>query len=61
MSLYDPPHLEPRVYVPCTCGTKELYHHPSCATQDETHPAWDKARESVERNARYWFGPKGRK
>lgn len=60
MSLYDPPHLEPRVYVACTCGAKGLHHHELCATQDRTHPAWDAARDKADRNARDWFGPKGR-
>ncbi len=63
MSLHDPPHLEPRIYVPCTCGAagrNALRHEPHCATQDTSHEAWEAASEKVEGNAREWFGRKGR-
>ena len=53
VSLYDPPHLDPRVYVACTCRG-EFFHLPTCATQDPKHPAWEKARETVERNWTEW-------
>lgn len=58
MSLREPPHLDARVYVTCTCGTMGLYHSNLCAVLDPNHPSWIKAQETVERNARYWFGPK---
>ena len=61
MSLTDPPHMEPRLYVKCTCGTKGLYHHELCAVLDPKHPSWDAARDAVDRNARAWFGVKGAK
>lgn len=60
MSLCDPPHLDPRTYVACTCGATELRHDDSCATQDPEHPSWERAMEVVERNERYWHGKKRR-
>ncbi len=59
MSLYNPPHLDASVFAPCTCGTTELRHRDYCAVVDEAHPAREKAREQAQRQARYWFWPKG--
>lgn len=58
MSLYDEPSFSVSEYTPCTCGvTDGLHHHDRCAKVDETHPAREKARDTVKRQARWWFGP----
>jgi hypothetical protein len=58
MSLTDPPNLSVSAYAPCTCGmrTDPLRHDDSCAKVDRNHSAQGAALETVERNARYWYG-----
>lgn len=57
MSLYDPPSFSVSEYAPCTCACVGLRHADNCAKVDESHPAREKARETVRRQARWWFGP----
>jgi hypothetical protein len=58
MSLYNSPSFSVSEHTPCTCGLSEgLFHHDRCAKVDEKHPAREKARETVQREARLWFGP----
>lgn len=51
MSLLDEPCLDVSVYAPCTCGCSRdpLRHDDKCAKVDETHPAFQAARERVKR------------
>ena len=64
VSLYDPPSFDVAEFTLCTCAAKngqQLRHDDHCAKIDESHPARERGRDAVDRNARYWFGPKGGK
>lgn len=58
MSLYNEPSFSVSEHTPCTCGLRDgLYHHDRCAKVDASHPARQRAKETVDRQRRWWFGP----